>query len=165
MTGLTLIVIARALHIIGSVVWACFVIVIAAAIVSTPRGESAVDARRIRQSVVGRGARIVAPAAAISLVSGLYLFYAIHTGVHSLTEAVLGVGASTAVLSFFVGAIGSGPAERRLARLDQAKATGGLIETDAHTVAKLDRRVVVTSRLTAGLLLISTLAMAIARYV
>jgi hypothetical protein len=34
-TGKTLIVVARALHIMGSVVWAGFVIVIAAAIVST----------------------------------------------------------------------------------------------------------------------------------
>jgi hypothetical protein len=106
-TSITLIVLARAFHIISSVVWAGFVIVVAAAIVSTPRGESPVEARRIRRSAVSRGTRIVAPAAAASLVSGLYLFHALHTGAHSLTEAALGIGASTAVASFFVGAIGS----------------------------------------------------------
>ncbi len=78
---------------------------------------------------------------------------------------MLGVGALTAVLSFLVGAVGSGPAERRLARLDQARAAGVLTEADAQTVATLDRRVVTTARFTAALLLISTLAMAVARYV
>ena len=162
---MTLILVARALHIIASVVWAGFVIVIAAAIVSTPRGASPEDAGRIRRSVVSRGARIVAPAAVVSLVSGLYLFSALHAGAHTLTEILLGVGALTAVLSFLVGAIGSGPAERRLARFDQAKATGVFTEADAQTVARLDRRVVITARLTAALLLISTLARAVARYV
>jgi uncharacterized membrane protein len=165
MTGLTLIVIARALHILASVAWAGFVIVIAAAVVAMPRGEDAPDARRIRQSVVSRGARIVGPAAAISLISGLYLFSALHAGAHTITETVLAVGAFTAVLSFLIGAIGSGPAERRLARLDQAKAAGAFTEGDAQTIAKLDRRVVITARLTAALLLVSTLAMAIARFV
>jgi hypothetical protein len=165
MTGLTLVVIARAVHILASVVWAGFVIVIAAAIVGTPRGEDPIAARRIRQSTVSRGARIVGPAAAVSLVSGLYLFSALHTGTHTITEAALSLGALTAVLSFFVGAIGSGPAERRLARLDQARVVGAFTEADAQLASKLDKRVVITARLTAALLLISTLAMAIARYV
>jgi uncharacterized membrane protein len=162
---MTFIVFARALHIVASVLWAGFVIVIAATIVSAPRGESPRDAGRIRRSVVSRGARIVAPAAVVSLVSGLYLFSTLHAGAHTLTEIVLGVGGLTAVLSFLVGAVGSGPAERRLARLDQAKAAGAFTEADAQTVANLDRRVVITARLTAALLLISTLAMAVARYV
>ncbi len=162
---MTLILVARALHIIASVIWAGFVIVIAVAIVGKLRGGNPLDTRYIRQSVVGRGARIVAPAAVVSLVSGLYLFSTLHAGAHAITEIVLGVGALTAVLSFIVGAVGSGPAERRLARLDQARAAGAFTEADAQTVAKLDRRVVVTARLTAALLLISTLAMAVARYV
>ena len=165
MTGLTLVVIARAVHILASVIWAGFVIVVAATIVATPRGQDPIDARRIRQPAVSRGARIVAPAAAVSLVSGLYLFSALHAGAHTITEAALGVGALTAVLSFLVGAIGSGPAERRLALLDQAKTAGAFTEGDAQTVVKLDRRVVITARSTAALLLVSTLAMAIARYV
>jgi uncharacterized membrane protein len=161
---MTLILVARALHIIASVIWAGFVIVIAVAIVGKPRGGNPLDARYIRQSVVGRGARIVAPAAVVSLASGLYLFSTLHAGAHTLTEIVLGVGALAAVLSFVAGAVGSGPAERRLARLDQARAAGVFSEADAQTVAKLDRRVVITARLTAALLLISTLAMAVARY-
>jgi uncharacterized membrane protein len=165
MAGMTLIVVARALHIVASVVWAGFVIVIAVAIVGTPRGDSPIDARRIRQSVVSRGARIVAPAAVVSLLSGLYLFATVHAGAHSFTETLLALGAASAVLSFFVGAVGSGPAERRLARLDQATAAGTRSERDAQTVLKFNQRVVITARLTALLLLIATLAMAIARYV
>jgi hypothetical protein len=46
----------------------------------------------------------------------------------------------------------------------QARAAGVFSEADAQTVARLDRRVVITARLTAALLLISTLAMAVARY-
>ena len=161
---MTLILIARALHIIASVIWAGFVIVVAVAIVGKLRGGNPQDTRYIRQSVVGRAARIVAPAAVVSLVSGLYLFSTLHAGAHTLNEILLGVGALAAVLSFLVGAVGSGPAERRLARLDQAKAAGAFTEADTQTVAKLDRRVVITARLTAALLLISTLAMAVARY-
>lgn len=51
-----------------------------------------------------------------------------------------GVGALTAVLSFLVDGIGSEPAERRLPQLNQAKVAGDLTETDAQTVAELDRR-------------------------
>jgi len=161
---MTLILVARALHIIAGVIWAGFVIVIAVAIVGKPRGGNPLDARYIRQSVVSRGARIVAPAAIVSLASGLYLFSTLHAGAHALTEIVLGVGALAAVLSFVVGAVGSGPAERRLGRLDQTRAAGVFSEADAQTVAKLDRRVVITAHVTAALLLISTLAMAVARY-
>ena len=164
MTGFALVVIARALHILASVAWAGFVIVIAIAVVTTPYGEDPVDARRIRRSVVSRGALIVGPSAIVSLVSGLYLFSVLHAAGHGITEVVLGVGASAAVLSFLVGAIGSGPAERQLARLEQAKVTGAFTAADAKIVAKLDRRVVVTARWTGALLVVSALAMAVARY-
>jgi hypothetical protein len=53
---------------------------------------------------------------------------------------VPGVGALTAVLSFLVDGIGSEPAERHLPQLNQAKVAGDLTETDAQTVAELDRR-------------------------
>jgi len=165
MTGFALVVIARALHILASIVWAGFVIVIAVAVVATPRGEDPTNARRIRQSVVNRGARIVGPAAIVSLVSGLYLVSVLHAAAHGVAEIVLGVGAFTAVLSFFVGAIGSGPAERRLAQLDQAKASGAFTDADAKLVARLDHRVVITARWTAALLVVSALAMVVARYV
>jgi hypothetical protein len=45
------------------------------------------------------------------------------------------------------------------------RAAGAFTEADTQTAAKLDRRVVITARLTAALLLISMLAMAVARYV
>ena len=148
--------IARAVHVRASVLWAGFVIIVAAAIVGTPRGGP--NSCSAHPPIDGsRGARIVGPAAAVSLVSGLYLFSALHTRTHTITEAVLSLGALTAVLSFFVGAIGSGPAERRLARLDQARAAGAFTEADAQIASKLDKRVVITARLTAVLLLISTL--------
>ena len=130
----------------------------------TGKGTQSSSSRSLPPRTATRGARIVAPAAIVSLASGLYLFSTLHAGAHALTEIMLGAGALAAVLSFVVGAVGSGPAERRLARLDQARAAGVFSEADAQTVAKLDRRVVITARLTAALLLISTLAMAVARY-
>jgi hypothetical protein len=147
-------------------VWAGFVVA-AAAIVGASRGQDPAETRHIRQFAINRSSRIVVPAAVVSLVSGLYQFSALYSysGVHSGTAAVLGVGASAAVLTFLVAAIGSRPAERRLAVLDHPEAGGNSPDADAQLIAKLDRRVVITARLTAALLLIATLAMAVARCV
>jgi uncharacterized membrane protein len=161
MSTFTLIIAARVLHVVSSTVWAGFVMVAGFVLVNSPRGLKAEEARRVRQSAISRAARVVAPAAVISLLSGLYLFSTLHAGQRSPTEIALGIGALLAVLSFFVGAIGSGRPERQLARLDAQSARS---PSESARVELLDRRVVLTGRATALLLLISGAAMAIARF-
>lgn len=161
MAAVALIIIARALHVVSSVVWAGFVMIAGFVLVRTPKDMRPEDARRIRQSAVSRAARIVAPAAIVSLVSGLYLFSALHAGVRTPTEMALGVGAASAVLSFFVGPLGSGGPERELARLDAQRA---LSAAETAKIRRLNARVVISARVTAYLLLISGVAMAVARF-
>lgn len=107
--------------------------------------------------MVNRGGRIVAPAAIVSLVSGLYPFRSLHDRSWSEAEFVLGFGAFAAVLSFFVGAIGSGPAEKRLAQLHAARTQGEGNPEMQGEVAALERRVLVTARTPALLLFASNI--------
>jgi hypothetical protein len=109
--------------------------------------------------------RLAAPhvwsAAIISLLSGVYLLATLHAGSRTPTEIALAVGALSAILSFFVGAIGSGVPERQLAKLDELSTRS---PTETERIAALNRRVVVSVRVTAGLLLLSVVAMAAARF-
>ena len=162
MTAMTLILVARILHIVSSTIWAGFVIIAGLVLVNAPRDMKSEEARRIRQSAIGRAARVVAPAAGVSLLSGLYLFYALHAGTRSGTEIALGIGALSAVVSFFVGALGSGGPERQLAKLDALGESRS--PADQASIRALNGRVVASARATATLLLVSAAAMAVARF-
>jgi uncharacterized membrane protein len=155
------IIIARILHIASSTVWAGFVIIAGFVLVNTPRSMKPEEARRVRQNAVGRAARVVGPAAVISLLSGVYLSATLHAGSRTPTEIALAVGALSAILSFFVGAIGSGVPDRQLAKLDELSTRS---PTDTKRIAALNRRVILSARVTAGLLLFSVVAMAAARF-
>jgi uncharacterized membrane protein len=162
MTSFALIIVARILHIVSSTVWAGFVIIAGLVLLGVPRGMKAEEARRVRRSAVNRAARVIGPAAIISLLSGLYLFSTLHAGQHSPTEIALGLGAFSAILSFFVGAIGSSGPERQLAKLDAQSARSS---PENARIEALNRRVILTGRVTATLLLFSGAAMAIARFI
>jgi uncharacterized membrane protein len=162
MSAATLIVIARILHIVAGVIWAGFVIVFGFMLVTPPSGMSGGQARRVRKSIMDRGGLLVAPAVLVTLLSGAYLYATVHAAVHTRTEMMLGAGALSATLALFVGAIGIGPPLRRLATLD---ALGAPSPSDAGQIAALDRRVVVSGRVVAVLLLVSSIAMAAANLV
>ena len=161
---MTLIIIARAIHVLSGVVWAGFAIIVGLALVGLPAGEAPQAARHARRSMVNRGLRIVAPAAVLTLLSGGYLFSTLHGGSGSPGEIVLLLGAVSAVLALIVGAIGNGLPERRLAKLDETAARTRLSPEMSAEVAALDRRVVFSARATAALLIVSVLAMGVARY-
>jgi hypothetical protein len=158
-----LILIARTLHVVSSVVWAGFVMLIGFWFVGPHVHGGPRESRWLRQGMVDRGAPIVAPAALVSVLSGLYLFRALHAG-PSWHELILISGAFSAVLSFFVGALGSGPPERRLARIDSEQKGDHVGPAVQAEIARLERRVTISARVTALLLLWATTSMAIARY-
>jgi len=162
MATITLVIIARIMHIVSSTIWAGFVIIAGVVLVDAPYGTTAEDARRVRRSAINRAARVVAPAAIVSLLSGLYLFSTLHAGARTPTETALGIGALAAVLSFFVGALGSGGPERQLVKLDALGAAQS--PADAAKITALNRRVIASGRVAAVLLLLSGAAMAVARF-
>lgn len=159
MTDALLIVTARAAHILSSTVWAGFVIPVGLLFVGS--GAS----RILRQAMVNRTAPVVAVAAVVSLISGIYLFVSLHKGGHGPAESALGIGAAAAVLSFLIGAFFDGPLEKTLARLDKEAATHGNASTEiSQAVVSLEKRAVFFSRLIVVLLMVSVIAMAIARF-
>ena len=164
MTVTTLILLARVLHIVSSTVWAGFVMLVGFWFIGPHIDGDPDRARRLRQTMVNRAASLVAPAALVSVASGLYLFRTLHGGAWSRADLVLAVGAITAVLSFLVGAIGTGPPERRLAQLDALVARGAARTAEVAEIAALERRVQLAARVIAILLLVSCGAMAVARY-
>ncbi len=162
MATITLVIIARIMHIVSSTIWAGFVIIAGGVLVDASHGTTAENARRVRRSVISRAAYVVAPAAIVSLLSGLYLFSALHGGALTPTETALGIGALAAVLSFFVGALGSGGPERQLAKLDALGAAQS--PADAAKINALNGRVIASGRAAAALLLVSGASMAVARF-
>ena len=161
---MSVIILARAVHVLSGVIWAGFAIIVGLALVGVPAGETPHAARHARRSMVNRGLRIVAPAAILTLLSGAYLFSALHGGGGAPGEIALLLGAVSAVLALIVGAIGNGLPERRLAKLDETAARTRLSPEMSAEVAALDRRVVFSARVTAALLIMSGLAMGVARY-
>ena len=161
---MSMIILARAVHVLSGVIWAGFAIIVGLALVGVPAGETPHAARHARRSMVNRGLRIVAPAAILTLLSGAYLFSALHRGGGAPGEIALLLGAVSAVLALIVGAIGNGLPERRLAKLDETAARTRLSPEMSAEVAALDRRVVFSARVTAALLIMSVLAMGVARY-
>jgi len=161
---MSVIILARAVHVLSGVIWAGFAIIVGLALVGVPAGETPHAARHARRSMVNRGLRIVALAAILTLLSGAYLFSALHGGGGAPGEIALLLGAVSAVLALIVGAIGNGLPERRLAKLDETAARTRLSPEMSAEVAALDRRVVFSARVTAALLIMSVLAMGVARY-
>ena len=160
MTAFSMIILARVLHVISSTAWAGFVIIAAITLVTVPGSAEGREGRHVRRSVINRAARIVAPAALMSLLSGLYLFSKLHAGLNTPAEVALKTGAACAVLSFFFGAIGSGSAERQLAHLDDLASPSS---EQIDRIRTLNRRVVIVARITAALLIVSGATMAAAR--
>ena len=161
---MSLVIIARAVHVLSGVIWAGFAIIVGLVLVGVPAGETPQSARHARRSMVSRGLRIVAPAAVLTLLSGAYLFSALHGSGGSPGEIALLLGAVSAVLSLIVGAVGNGLPERRLAKLDETAARTRLSPEMSAEVAVLDRRAVFSARVTAALPIVSVLAMGVARY-
>src|SRR5262245_10264246 len=112
-----LILLARVLHIVSSTVWAGFVMLVGFWFIGPHIDGDPDRARRLRQTMVNRAASLVAPAALVSVASGLYLFRTLHGGAWSRADLVLAGGAITAALLLLVGASDAGALESRLGQL------------------------------------------------
>jgi uncharacterized membrane protein len=162
-----LIVMARAFHVIAGTVWAGGTFVLAGVIVPMTL--------RYADEGFGRWATLIArrvgPASGISglvtVISGLYLFFALRASDTSLGGLVLRAGAIAALLAFGVGLV-SRATGRRLAKLSKARAetpTAPPSMLQIEEMASLQRRVALSSRVTAVLLGLAVLSMGLFRYV
>ena len=162
MTTIAFIITARILHVVSSTVWAGFVIIAGLVLVGVPRGMKAEGARNIRRSAVGRAARVIAPAAVVSLLSGSNLFSSLRRSARarqqkSRLELVRSPPCSP---SSWVPSVAVPPSEN----WPSPDALGAPPPLETMRVEALNRRVILSAYATAGLLLISVTAMAAARF-
>ena len=160
MSTLTLIVLARAIHVLAGVAWVGAVFVLAVIVQPIGARHGAEGAARWTGMVAMRTLNWVAVTATLTVLSGIYLFAAVHGGDHSAGGIVLMVGAVAALLALVAG-FGVG----RPAAVKVSKLLAGPQSADAAArIAALRRRVVLAVRTAAGLLAVAAVAMAVFRY-
>jgi len=165
MFHIDLIVLARAVHVIAGVAWAGAIFMLASVIMPIAVRHSAEGAGRWMGLVARRAGMSSMIAALLTVLSGIYLFAALHAQDASTGGFVLKTGALAAILSAGVGILLGRPAGAELGRLQQTLAPG--VAPDQDTLRRIDvlrRRQVLGARLAAGLLGFAVLAMATFRY-
>jgi uncharacterized membrane protein len=164
MTTVTLILLARAVHILGGVFWAGSTFLLTWVIFPIGARHGVDGASRW----VGMIARKAGPASGISalltVLSGIYLMLVLHPGDRSASGIVLQAGAVAAVLSFFVGFFMGRPAGQKLLQLVEQQSSAPT-PADLAQQEALRRRAAISSKLTAALLALAVLSMATFRYV
>lgn len=153
----TLIVIARAVHILAGVYWAGGMFVFAGILLPALRKEGAGAALVPVMKQLGMRTGI---AGLLTILAGIYLFAALHAQDDSAGGKVLGLGASAAILAFLIALFVNMPAGRKLARLHASPAA----KDQERVAAALQSRVRLGAGLIAGLLGIAVLCMAVFRY-
>jgi uncharacterized membrane protein len=165
MFNIDLIVLARAVHVTAGVTWAGATFMLASAIMPIAVRHGTEGAGRWMGLVARRAGLSSMIAALLTVLSGIYLFAALHSQDASTSGLVLKTGALAAILSIGVGVLLGRPAGIELGRLQQTLAPGTTPAEDTlRRIDVLRRRQVLGARLAAGLLGIAVLAMATFRY-
>ena len=166
MFNIDLIVLARAVHVIAGVAWAGATFMLASVIMPIAIRHGAEGAGRWMGLVARRAGMSSMIAALLTVLSGIYLFAALHAQDASTGGLVLTAGALAALLSIGVGILLARPAGMELGRLQQTLAPGSAPESDTlRRIEVLRRRQLIGLRVAAGLLGLAVLAMAVFRYV
>jgi len=165
MSSALLILLARAVHILGGVSWAGAVFTMTSAILplAAQKGNEGFGQWvRVIARKVGPASGI---AALLTIVSGIYLMAALHKDDRSIGGMVLISGAVAALLSFASGFFVGRPAGLKLAQLsEQQGKSGAPSEEIAREVAALRAKAAASARITAALIGLAVLAMATFRY-
>jgi uncharacterized membrane protein len=161
MTTVTLLLLARVLHILGGVIWAGCMFALSFAIIPIGARHADEGAGRWTALVASKLGPASGIAALVTVLSGIYLFATLHAGDTSAAGVVLGSGAIAAVLSFIVGVLVGRPAGMQMARLQSAASKSA---TDLGKLASLGRRAALSSRVSGILLGLAVLSMALFRY-
>ena len=164
MSDLIVSVAARAIHVIAGVIWAGTIFMMTAVILPMMARHGSEGFGRGTGIIARRVGPISGIAALLTVLSGIYLFAALHAHDASAGGLVLKVGAMSALLSWITGFLVSRPAGTKLAEL--SKSIGDSAPSDLlERIAVLRRRATLSARLVAILLGVSVLSMAVFRYV
>src|SRR5262245_39699893 len=123
MTAVALILLARALHILGGVIWAGSTFLLTWVIFPIGAQHAAEGAGRWVGMMARKAGPVSGIAAMLTVLSGIYLMVVIHPGDRSVGGLVLQTGALAAILSFFVGIFVGRPAGQKLLQLMQQQSS------------------------------------------
>lgn len=166
MSSITLIAVARAIHILGGVAWAGAMLVAAGAVLPLVARHGHEGAGRWLGMVMQNAGRMGGIGALLTVVSGIYLFAVLHPGDASSSGIVLMSGAVAAVASMAVGFFINRPAALRMEKLNTGRPAGQAPSPEVQAeIAALTRRVHGGVRIAALLLALAVVAMATFRYV
>jgi uncharacterized membrane protein len=163
MSNIQLIVLARAVHVMAGVTWAVFLL--AAVIVPVAARHRAEGAGRWTGIIARRVGPLSGIAALLTVLSGIYLFATLHPHDNSIGGLVLKTGAVAALLSLGIGVLIGRPTGLKLGKLSEQNSPAGALSEDVlRQMAQLSRRGAWSSRLTAALLGLTVVSMAVFRY-
>jgi len=154
----SLIVLARAIHILAGVYWAGAMFVFAGSLLPAMRNGGGPALVPVMKQIGMR----TGIAGILTILAGLYLFAGLHANDDSAGGKVLGIGAAAAILAFLVALFVNMPAGRKLAKLHANSPADA--KDQERVAAVLQSRVRLGARLIAALLGIAVLCMAVFRY-
>jgi hypothetical protein len=168
---MTILLIARLLHVVLGVFWAGTLIFNAVFLVPTIR-DAGPEGAKVAAGLMRRRFFDVLPVVAgLTVLSGLWLYWRVSGGftpayMRSGPGMSYGLGATAAILAFGLGVGIMRPAMLRAAALSQSAASLAPPEREAQLARAqgLRRRAAATGRAVAGLLLVAAGTMALGRY-
>ena len=157
----TLILLARAVHVIAGIMWAGVAFVLITAIAPIGRQYAQEGAERWTGLIARKIGPMSGVAAMLTIISGGYLMAILHRGDSTWGGTVLKLGAAAAVAALIVGIAVARPAALKLAAL-ASRATDAQVQ---QQMAQLRQRAAVSTKLTGLLVALAVLSMALFRYV
>jgi uncharacterized membrane protein len=170
MDGTTTTILLRLIHILAGIFWVGAVFVVAGFLVPTVR-ETGREGGRFMQHLAQRRRLpiVLGIAMGLTVLSGFAMYGRLVSATHgqwasSRPGIGYGVGALAAILAAISGAAISGSAARRMAAIGQTAGAAGPSAEQQAEMGRLQSRMALGSRVTAGLLAVAAGAMAVARY-
>lgn len=130
MAPIEIIVLARAVHVMAGIIWAGAAFLLAMVIVPIGARHGMEGAGRWIGMIVRRVGPLTGISALLTVLSGIYLFVALHPHDSSAGGIVLKTGAVAAVLSFAAGFLISRPIGLELARLKEGSSSSAALSSE-----------------------------------
>jgi hypothetical protein len=163
----------RLIHVFAGIFWAGGVFFFARFVLPAIEGSGAGGRKVMQQLMVKQKIGIAIPVAALLTVLSGFTMYALNTSassgvwMHSRPGIAYGVGGIGGLVALVMGAAMIGPSLERVVKLELAADTDGraITRDEGATIAQLNRRAEVGTRVATVALLVAIAAMAVARYV
>jgi uncharacterized membrane protein len=161
----------RLIHILAGIFWVGSALLVAGFLLPTVRATGPEGGRFIQHLMVRRRLSVyLAIAMLLTVLSGFAMYARVSAATNGAWAGTppgiaYGFGGLAAVLGAVIGMVMGGASARRMAAIGQRITEAGIPTPEQQAeMERLQGRMALGSRLTAGLLLLSAAAMAVARY-